>query len=108
MMQTKTNSGLFDLNYLKIGLHDNLYYQLNAAELVEHAILNKEGQLADSGALCIETGKFTGRSPKDRFIVLDDETRDHVNWNAVNQAISEENFDSLWLQVSEFLSQQKL
>jgi len=108
MMQTKTNSGRVDLNYLKIGLHDNLYYQLNAAELVEHAILNKEGQLADSGALCIETGKFTGRSPKDRFIVLDDETRDHVNWNAVNQAISEENFDSLWLQVSQFLSQQKL
>ncbi|MGN0021177.1 MAG: phosphoenolpyruvate carboxykinase (ATP) [Sphingobacterium hotanense] len=108
MMQYKTNSNLPDLKYLQIDLQATSHYQLQAAELVEQAILNNEGVLADNGALCIETGKFTGRSPKDRFIVLDEETKDKVNWNAVNQPIAEAHFETLWNQVTNYLSQQKL
>ncbi|MVZ62617.1 phosphoenolpyruvate carboxykinase (ATP) [Sphingobacterium humi] len=108
MMQYKTISNLPDLTYLKIELQNNSQYQLPPAALVEEAIQNKEGELADNGALCIMTGKFTGRSPKDRFIVLDAETTDKVNWNAVNQPMSEEHFTSLWNQVADYLSKESL
>lgn len=46
-----------------------VHYMKTPAELIEDTILKRQGVLADTGALCIDTGKFTGRSPKDRFIV---------------------------------------
>ena len=49
----------------------NTHYMMTPAELIEQTVLKKQGVLADTGALCIDTGKFTGRSPKDRFIVRD-------------------------------------
>ena len=56
------------------------YWNLTPAELVEETIINGQGVLAESGALCVSTGEFTGRSPKDRFIVLDEKTKDSVWW----------------------------
>ncbi len=50
-----------DLSYINLGKNEQVHYQLSPAELVEHAILNKEGKLADSGALAADTGQFTGR-----------------------------------------------
>ena len=51
---------------------DKVYYMMTPAELIEESVKLNMGQLADTGALCIDTGKFTGRSPKDRFLVKDD------------------------------------
>ena len=82
-------------------------YQLNVAEMVEEALLNGEGTLADSGALAIDTGKFTGRSPKDRFIVYDDITRDTVFWGDINFKFSPEDFDALLYKVTAHLNQNK-
>ena len=70
-------------------------WNLSPEELVEETIKRNMGVLSDTGAICIETGKFTGRSPKDRFIVMDDETRDSVDWNSINQPFDPEKFDGL-------------
>ncbi|NJB84775.1 phosphoenolpyruvate carboxykinase (ATP) [Lewinella marina] len=75
--------------------HHNLRENLKVAALVEDTITQGQGHLSDTGALIINTGKFTGRSPKDRFIVEDDITRDTVDWGKINIPIGQEAFDQL-------------
>ena len=64
-------------------------------ELLAAAINRKEGTLTDTGALAADTGTFTGRSPKDKFTVEDDLTRDTVWWGNINQKFSKDKFDAL-------------
>ncbi|MBT3646629.1 MAG: phosphoenolpyruvate carboxykinase (ATP) [Flavobacteriales bacterium] len=59
----------------------NAYWNLEPGELVEDTILNNQGAIASSGALAIDTGEFTGRSPKDKLIVRDAQTEDTVWWD---------------------------
>jgi len=73
----------------------NIYWNLSPSELVEHTLTNKQGTLTDSGALAVDTGEFTGRSPKDRFIVKDDITKDAVFWSDINIAFDASQFDLL-------------
>ena len=68
---------------------------LTPAQLIESALARGEGVLADNKALCVQTGKRTGRSPRDRFIVKDDTTQETVDWGEVNQPIGAEQFASL-------------
>ncbi|MEO1436777.1 MAG: phosphoenolpyruvate carboxykinase (ATP) [Bacteroidota bacterium] len=68
---------------------------LEAATLIENSIKEGSGELASSGALVVKTGKFTGRSPKDRFIVKDDITADTVDWGDINIPIDAVHFDQL-------------
>ncbi len=75
--------------------HPNLQSNLTVAALVEASINTEQGHLSDTGALVINTGKFTGRSPKDRYIVEDDITRDTVDWGGVNIPFTAEGFDGL-------------
>ncbi|WP_017549197.1 phosphoenolpyruvate carboxykinase (ATP) [Salinicoccus carnicancri] len=77
--------------------------QLSASQLVESSLRRGEGKLTESGALRAETGKYTGRSPKDRFIVEDDVSRNRVDWGEVNQPISEEVFNTLYGKVLDHL-----
>lgn len=69
------------------------HWNLSPTELIEEAIKNGEGHLTDTGALMCDTGKFTGRSPKDRFIVRDESTEEKVWWGGINIGISPESFD---------------
>ena len=69
---------------------------LDPATLVEHAIKKGQGKLSSSGALVVNTGKFTGRSPKDRFIVEDDITSSTVDWGKINIPISNESYQLLY------------
>ncbi|WP_316832297.1 phosphoenolpyruvate carboxykinase (ATP) [Pedobacter aquatilis] len=85
-----------DLSYLNLQDEVCVKYQLSAAELVKEALQNNEGVLASSGALAVDTGKFTGRSPKDKFIVYDDITANNVWWGDINIRFSSENFDNLF------------
>ncbi|MDR3010899.1 MAG: phosphoenolpyruvate carboxykinase (ATP) [Sphingobacterium sp.] len=93
-----------DLKYLKIDSTKNVFYQLPVSELVEHALANHEGRLSDTGALAADTGKFTGRSPKDRFLVEDSLTKDSVWWGEINQRMSPANFEALFSKVAAHLS----
>jgi len=83
-----------DLSSLKLSAK-GVKYQLSVAELVEEALKNGEGTLADSGALAVDTGKFTGRSPKDRFIVCDELTEETVWWGDINIKFTPQHFDAL-------------
>lgn len=88
-------------NLSKIGFKKirSINYQLSPDELVMETIGRGEGILNDTGALVINTGEFTGRSPKDKFIVKDSLTADTVNWNEFNIPISEEYFDIIYNKV---------
>ncbi|HEX2280123.1 MAG TPA: phosphoenolpyruvate carboxykinase (ATP), partial [Thermomicrobiales bacterium] len=77
---------------------------LAPAMLVEHAIRRGEGRLADSGALVVETGMHTGRSPRDKFVVRNGELADEIWWGSVNQPMSPEAFARFHGDVVEHLS----
>ena len=64
-------------------------------ELIQSSLDLKLGILNDSGALCIDTGEFTGRSPKDKFTIKDAVTENSVDWNNINQPFSTEAFEAL-------------
>lgn len=82
-------------------------YDLAVPELVEEAIRNAEGILSDTGALCVTTGKHTGRSPKDKFIVDSKLTHDLVSWTN-NQPCKEEVFDRLYKKMKDYAKNHKL
>jgi len=79
------------------------HWNLGAAELIEHAIRNQEGQLSSGGALTVQTGQFTGRSPQDKFIVRDKLTETNVNWGPVNRPLASENFARIYTKALAFL-----
>lgn len=89
-----------------IGLENlgNVFWNLTPAELVEDTILLGQGQLTDTGAIAIETGEFTGRSPKDRFVVKDAKTENSVWWGDVNIPLSTEQFDNLYNRIKAYLT----
>ena len=72
-----------------------IFWNLQTAPLVEHAVRRAEGRLTKDGALLVDTGKFTGRSVKDKFIVRDGTTEDTINWGAINQPMMTEHWANL-------------
>lgn len=93
----------------KYGINSPLVnYQLNPEDLHEITIDNKMGVETNSGALAVNTGTFTGRAPKDRFIVKDQITSDKVWWGEINQPILPEQFDALYHKMVDYLSHQEL
>ena len=78
---------------------------LSPDELIEKAIERGEGIVANNGALRVETGKRTGRSPNDRFIVRDNETADQVDWGNINRPVEPEVFEKLWNKAQDYIGQ---
>jgi phosphoenolpyruvate carboxykinase (ATP) len=87
---------------------NKVHRNLRSAVLVEHAVRKDEGYLADNGAFAAYTGKYTGRAPKDRFVVKDSITADKVNWGEVNQPFDSTKFDALFERVLEHLRGREL
>ncbi|HWB84733.1 MAG TPA: phosphoenolpyruvate carboxykinase (ATP) [Bryobacteraceae bacterium] len=79
------------------------YWNLGSAQLVEHAVRRGEGSLSAGGALVVETGQFTGRSPKDKFVVRDERTESAVQWGATNQPMTDAAFESLHAKIRAYL-----
>jgi phosphoenolpyruvate carboxykinase (ATP) len=78
-----------------------VYRNLTFQQLFDHEVANKEGVVAKAehgDTFTVDTGKFTGRSPNDRWIVKNpgSETDKHMDWNAINQPTTPEVFDELY------------
>jgi phosphoenolpyruvate carboxykinase (ATP) len=80
-----------------------IHRNLLVCSLIEIAICRKEGNLSSTGAFSVKTGKFTGRSPDDKFIVDDEYTHNSVDWGKVNHSISEENFEKIFLRMKKII-----
>lgn len=80
-----------------------IYRDLKAAALVEHALARGEGSLAHNGALVVRTGRFTGRSPGDKYIVQEPSSTAEIWWGKVNQPLSESSFERLHRRVVDYL-----
>lgn len=83
-------------------------YQLTPDELHDTTLTLGMGKEASSGALAINTGEFTGRSPKDRFIVMDDITKLKVWWGDINLPFDPDKFDTLYAKVIDYLNSKEL
>src|SRR3954453_22869736 len=75
------------------------HWNPSQAILSEHALARGEGVLSDQGALVFATGKYTGRSPKDKFLVREPSSEAEIDWGEVNQPFSPEAFDALHARV---------
>ena len=82
----------------------NVNYQLHPEELTAQTILRQEGLINNTGALCINTGEFTGRSPLDKFTVKDAITENTVHWNNFNIPIEEKYFHQLKKKLLNYLN----
>jgi phosphoenolpyruvate carboxykinase (ATP) len=110
-MQQDNNTATDLRNRLQpLGLNETATVHLNLtpAALVEHALRNGEGHLTDTGALMADTGKFTGRSPKDRFVVKDENTAESVWWGDINIPFAPEKFDQLHQKMVAYLADKEL
>jgi len=85
-----------------------IYRNLPVPDLVNLAIERNEGILTSKGSLAVKTGKYTGRSPHDRFIVEDEESRNTVDWGKINHKFSKENFAKIAKKMKDFLEGQDL
>lgn len=83
-------------------------YQLPPEVLHDITIKKGLGVEASSGALAVNTGEFRGRSPKDRFIVKDDITKDRIWWGDINIPFEPEQFDKLYDKVVDYLSEKEV
>ena len=79
--------------------------ELTTEELIQSAVDNNEGVIASNGAFSTSTGKRTGRSPNDRFIVQEPGTDNLIDWGEVNKPFDEDKFDLLWNKVESYLAE---
>lgn len=89
----------FPLEAYGITDYKSAYWNCSPEELVEMTISRGQGELADSGALSVNTGEFRGRSPKDKYIVRDAYTENVIDWGGFNNPVAPEVFDGLYQKV---------
>jgi phosphoenolpyruvate carboxykinase (ATP) len=91
------------------GIHKaKINYNIPVSDLYEISISKNLGQLTNDGVLSINTGKFTGRSPKDRYIVKDEITAEKVWWGDINIPIDQTSFENLYNKITKHLSNKEL
>lgn len=90
----------------KLGLSNigKVHYNLSYDELFEHEVKNNEGTVTSNGTFSVDTGIFTGRSPKDKYFVDQEPSNKNISWGKMNHKISKEIFDELFEKVKKQLS----
>ncbi|WP_096189821.1 phosphoenolpyruvate carboxykinase (ATP) [Evansella halocellulosilytica] len=96
----------FETELERILRNDHVNKDLSTSHLIEKALERNEGILTSTGAFRATTGTYTGRSPKDRFIVEERSTVDKIDWGSINQPISSDVFERLYLKVLHYLGDQ--
>ncbi|WP_442497026.1 phosphoenolpyruvate carboxykinase (ATP) [Methylobacter sp. sgz302048] len=81
-----------------------VYRNLSYADLHAHEVDKNEGKESSNGTMMVDTGKFTGRSPKDKYFVQQLPSSEHIAWGKINQPVSAEVFDELYADVIDYLS----
>jgi phosphoenolpyruvate carboxykinase (ATP) len=95
---------LRDLARLGLNFTERSHYQLTADQLIRDCLRRTEGIMSDQDALVIRTGEFTGRSPKDRYLVQDENYAQNIDWNDFNQPLSEQHFDIIQRRLITYLN----
>jgi phosphoenolpyruvate carboxykinase (ATP) len=80
-----------------------VYHNLSAAALYEHVIRREEGLISNRGALVVNTGRHTGRSANDKFMVKESSSQDKIWWGKVNRPISQVKFNSLLTRMKAYM-----
>jgi len=93
------------IDKIKLKKTDNLYINPSIKIIVEHIIKNKEGVLGLNGTPMVDTGIFTGRSPKDKYFVEENFSKDNLWWGPVNKKISKKVFDKLFLKIANYYNE---
>ncbi|WPR72508.1 phosphoenolpyruvate carboxykinase (ATP) [Flavobacterium sp. NG2] len=106
-MDSNTTKKIPDLDKIGI-LNAKIHYQLSAEDLHQICLARGQGKETSTGALAIHTGKFSGRSPQDRFIVKDAITENEVCWGDVNIPFESDDFDALYDKLTSYLSNKEL
>ena len=85
-----------------------VYRNLKPSQLTEHALSRGEGTLSNTGALVVKTGKYTGRSANDKFIVDTPAVHDEIAWGSVNRPITKERFDAIYSKAVAYLQNREI
>ncbi|MCH7966691.1 MAG: phosphoenolpyruvate carboxykinase (ATP) [Thaumarchaeota archaeon] len=85
-----------------------VYRNLSVDEMTRLAVERNEGVINSTGSLSVNTGKYTGRSPDDRFIVYDDKTRDTIDWGKINHQFPSDKFEKLFEKMKNFVENKEL
>ncbi|MBT4780156.1 MAG: phosphoenolpyruvate carboxykinase (ATP) [Polaribacter sp.] len=105
MTDLKTKS----ISLINLGIKNaTIRYQLTSDELHAITIEKEQGITSSLGAIAVNTGEFTGRSPKDRFIVKDAVTKDEFWWSDINLPFDSQKFDVLYTKVTDYLSEKEI
>ncbi len=99
---------IIETDVLQLLSNKQVHVNLPAAKLVEHALRANEGILTSTGALSTTTGKYTGRSPRDKFIVDESSVHDHIAWGPVNRPIAPEHFERIYQRLLQYLKEKEL
>ena len=105
-MTTTPTRGRVGLQEHGIDPSGTVVWSPTTAQLYEHALKCGDGRLAEGGPLAVDTGAFTGRSPKDKFVVAEPGSEDRIWWGEINQPLPEQKFEGLRAKVVAHLAAQ--
>ena len=108
-MNESESTAKFNAQITAFGINPSkIYRNLSVEKLVEISVEKNEGMVTSTSSLSVKTGKYTGRSPDDRFIIFDDLTHDKVHWGKVNKQFPTETFEKLSQKMKKFVGGKEL